>query len=329
MTLPALTWKELPEFSVSSTVDKTTFVTTIRNALTGTVYSDGSARTPGSGVAWSSSVAADGIVICTPASSSMGLQVVFKASSATQSSQSYGLGSSAALGYYTFASMILNGTYSATNVASPVSAGGRWFGWVDHAALSSWSFTGIKIYESQDALCIVAKQSNAGTLLNVPLLIGGFIDPESSSHPDGETDGKIYAICNPGDIQAGAGYYYTAFLRSYTNMFLSDHGSGGLYIKAGYFLPGSSLTSKMRRIGLHNFTQTGTATSDTNKNLNSKYVLIPMFCSSANYFVGRYREIYPGPQAISGQVLKSGATEIGFLVGYGRSSNDDTIILKK
>lgn len=327
MTLPALTWKELPEFSVSSTVDKTTFVTTIRNALTGTVYSDGSARTPGSGVAWSSSVAADGIVICTPASSSMGLQVVFKASSATQSSQSYGLGSSS-WAYYTFASMILNGTYSATNVASPVSAGGRWFGWVFHAALSSWSFTGIKIYESQDALCIVAKQSNTGTLLNVPFLIGGFIDPESSSHPDGETDGKIYAICNPGDIQAGASYYAKDFMRSTTTYF-TGCALSSFTPKAGYFLPGSSLTSTMRRIGLHNFTQTGTSTSDTNKNLNSNYVLIPMFCSSTNYFVGRYREIYPGPQAISGQVLKSGATEIGFLVGYGRSSNDDTIILKK
>jgi hypothetical protein len=328
MTLPALTWKELPEFSVSSTVDKTTFVTTIRNALTGTVYSDGSARTPGSGVAWSSSVAADGIVVCTPASSSMGLQVVFKASSGTQASQSYALGSSAAYGYYTFASMILNGTYSATNVASPVSAGGRWFGWVDHSALSSWSFTGIKIYESQDALCIVAKQSNTGTLLNVPFLIGGFIDPESSSHPDGETDGKIYAVCTPGDIQAGAGYYAKDFMRTAASYFTGFNGLG-LGPKAGYFLPGSSLTSAMRRIGLHNFTQTGSATSDTNKNLNSNYVLIPLFCSSANYFVGRFREIYPGPQAISGQVLKSGATEIGFLVGFGRSSNDDTIILKK
>lgn len=329
MTLPALTWKALPEFSVSSTNDKNTFVTTIRNALTGTVYSDGSVRTPGSGVAWSSSVAADGIVVCTPVSSSMGLQAIFKSSNSVQSSQAYALGSGAAYGYFTFASMILNGTYSATNVASPVSAGGRFFGWVDQVALNPYVFTSVKIYESQDALCIVTNVTHAGALVSVPFLIGGFIDPESTSNPDGETDGKIYAICSPGDIQSGVGYWHPQFMRSYTNMFLGGPGSGVLYAKAGYFLPGSSSVSTMRRIGLHNFTQTGTSSSSTNKNLNSKYVLIPIFSSSASYFVGRFREIYPGPQAVNGQILKSGATEIGFLVGFARDRNDDTIILKK
>ena len=327
MSLQQLTWRHFRQKFAVPSQDTTTIITAVFNAFKATRYSDNSVRTPGSGVAWTSSTAANGTRVFTPPSptKTFSVQMDYYRAGVT-SSQSTAFGHS--LISYPMMSFTLDGTYSATNVANPVSSGGRWFGWVDHSALSSWSFTGIKIYESQDALCIVAKQSNAGTLLNVPFLIGGFIDPESSSQPDGETDGKIYAVCTPGDIQAGAGYYAKDFMRTAASYFTGFNGLG-LGPKAGYFLPGSTLTSAMRRIGLHNFTQTGSATSDTNKNLNSNYVLIPLFCSSANYFVGRFREIYPGPQAISGQVLKSGATEIGFLVGYGRSSNDDTIILKK
>jgi hypothetical protein len=327
MTLPALTWRALPEFTVSATTSQATFVTTIRNALTGTVYADGSTRTPGSGVAWTSSVAADGVVVCTPVTSSMGLKVLFKSSPSVQSTQSYALGASPSLTYSTLGSMILDGTYTATNVASPVSSGGRFFGWVHHTTLNAQNFTSIKIYESQDALCIVSKQ--ASNALAVPFLIGGFIDPESSSHPDGEIDGRLYAVCTPGNVQAGLGYYYPDFVRTYPFYFMG-HGDGGAnYPLAGYFLPGSSTTSSMRRIGTFNFPQVATASSHSNKSFNSNYVTIPIFASSAYYFVGRYREIYPGPQAINGQVLKSGSTENGFLVGYSTSTANDTILLKK
>jgi len=327
MTLPALTWRALPEFTVSATTSQATFVTTIRNSLTGTVYADGSTRTPGSGVAWTSSVAADGVVVCTPVTSSLGLKVLFKSSPSVQSSQSYALGSSAALTYSTLGSMILDGTYTATNVASPVSSGGRFFGWVHHTTLNAQNFTSIKIYESQDALCIVSKQAN--NALAVPFLIGGFIDPESSSLPDGEIDGKIYAVCTPGNVQAGLGYYYPDFMRTYTQYFMGHSDSAPNYPLAGYFTPGTSTKENMRRIGTFNFPQVATATSHSNKSFNSSYAMIPIFASSTYYFLGRFREIYPGPQAVNGQVLKSGSTEIGFLVGYSTSTANDTILLKK
>ena len=334
MTLQALTWKELPEFSVSSTVDKTTFVTTIRNALTGTVYSDGSARTPGSGVAWSSSVAADGIVVCTPASSSMGLQVVFKASSGTQASQSYALGSSAAYGYYTFASMILNGTYSATNVASPVSAGGRWFGWTYF-----WTGSGvgvntlikaIDIFESQDAL-IICPIRNDGYCH--PIVIGGVIDPGFDSNGSlgysSETDGKVYGLIWGGDSGTifNQGYINHKSFLTNSNSFLGS----GTYVKAAIMNPRTSTLINLRNLFNVSLDKVQTDSSVSIDTGLGAVVKIPIYASSRNRFIGRYREFYLFKRTRGSQTIYENGQQIGYTVGYyvDNIGSGDTILITR
>ena len=57
MSLPALEWRKLPIVTTAVTSSTSDFLNIIYNMLTGSTYFDGSARTIGSGSAWSGSKA--------------------------------------------------------------------------------------------------------------------------------------------------------------------------------------------------------------------------------------------------------------------------------
>ena len=57
MSLPALEWRKLPIVTTAVTSSVSDFLNIVYNMLTGSTYFDGSARTIGSGSAWSGSKA--------------------------------------------------------------------------------------------------------------------------------------------------------------------------------------------------------------------------------------------------------------------------------
>lgn len=301
-TLPSLTWKALPVYVPTSGItNATAFIASLKVALEQTVYSDGTTRTPGSGIAWTPSTGSDGTLICTPASSSLGLQVLFSQYSASRTNQKMATtlqsGLAMAGNSYSVAanyvSMILNGTYSSTNVSEPVSPGGRFFGWT----IGHWSgyngyltYCDLYVYESQDALAIVANSGGYG--YGEPLIVGGFIDPgvDSSITKCAEIDGKVYGVMTSGYFPSWSG---TDFWSGYTNCFMSNTNAANSSIaaaSAGIFLPnsGSNIAAIKR---------TGAATNEVYVRYytsGSSLANMPVHVfttGSAGAYIGRLREI--------------------------------------
>lgn len=338
-TLPSLTWKALPVYTPTTDITSATaLISSLKTALEQTVYSDGTTRTPGSGIAWTPSTASDGTLICTPASSSLGLQVLFSQYSASRTNQKMAttlqpglaMAGNSYNGFANFVSMILNGTYSSTNVSEPVSPGGRFFGWT----IGHWSgyngnlsYYNLHLYESQDALAIVA---NSGYGYGEPLIVGGFIDPgvDSSITNCAEIDGKVYGVMTPG-------YYpsiVTDFWSSYTNCFMSNTttaNSTSATPSAGIFLPnsGSNIAAIVR---------TGAASSgDYVRYYTSGSSLANMpvhvfTTGSAGAYIGRLREVSMFEVSPTGtSILDSSGSLIANVAGLNFTATVGTSFLLK
>ena len=336
MSLQQLTWRHFRQKFAVPSQDTTTIITAVFNAFKATRYSDNSVRTPGSGVAWTSSTAANGTRVFTPPSptKTFSVQMDYYRAGVT-SSQSTAFGHT--LMSYPMMSFTLDGTYSATNVANPVSSGGRWFGWTYF-----WTGSGvgvntlikaIDIFESQDAL-IICPIRNDGFCH--PIVIGGIIDPgfdsDGSLGYSSEIDGKVYGLLWGGDSGI-------IFNQGYVNhkSFLTNPGSygnflgSGTYVKAAIMNPRTATLINLRNLFNVSLDKVQTDTSvslDTGLGAVAK---IPIYASSRNRFIGRYREFYLFKRTRGSQTIYENGQPIGYTVGYyvDNIGSGDTILITR
>jgi hypothetical protein len=334
-TLAPLTWKALPIYQPTSDISTpAAFLTSVKTALEQTNYADGTTRTLGSGVAWTPTTASDGTLICTPASSSLGLKVLFSEYTASKTNQKVAttlqagtVMNSSTNGYVNYVSLILNGDYTATNVLEPVSAGGRFFGW----SYGHWpyysSYCTLNIFESQDALVIVG---NGNSGYGEPLIAGGFFDPrvDSSITSSAEIDGKVYGVMTPG-YKAYTNY---DFWSSNTNSFMSNSTTVNAQT-AGIFLPNSASNiapiqkTGLASIGLYNTTYVKCYTSGSS--LANIPVHICTIGVSGNY-VGSLREISMIDPSLTGNsIYDASGSLVGYVAGLNFSNNYGSSFLLK
>lgn len=327
-TLAPLTWKALPVYQPTTDISTAAaFINSVKAALEQTNYADGTTRTLGSGISWTPTTASDGTLICTPASSSLGLKVLFSEYSASRTSQkmattlqsglTMNAGNTQYNGLANYVSLILNGTYTSTNVLNPVSAGGRFFGWTFGNFSQYTIYYSLNIFESQDALVIVG---NGNQGYGDPVIAGGFIDPkvDSSVTSSAEIDGKIYGVMTPGYKT----YITTDFWSTNTNSFMNN--SSTLTAQsAGIFLPNSgSNIVPIQRTGL----ATGGGSSSyvryftSGSSLSNMPVHICTIGVSGSY-VGSLREISMFENSPTGTSVYDTS---GNLVGYAAGLNFST-----
>jgi hypothetical protein len=332
MGLEPLNWRHFRYNLPSVTSDTETIINSVYNAFKATKYSDNSTRTPGAGVAWTSTIAANGTRIFTPPSPTKTFSVQMdRYRAGITSSQSTAFGHVLANGV-PMISYTLDGTYSATNVASPVSSGGRWFGWTYFWSLSVLYVRSIDVFESQDALIICPIRSD-GTCH--PIVIGGFIDPQITSQNSlgysAETDGKIYGLCNSGDPGSAfnAGYINRAFLTTPKSFLGSD--SDGNYTQAAIMAPRTSTLLNIKKLLTVDLSKVPSGTSCSIDTGFGTVAKIPMFACSSKRFIGRYREFYFYKRARSCQTVYENGQAIGYTVGYYayELGSNDTILITR
>ena len=352
MPLTALTWKQLPtQTGVYNSPPLA--LNAIYTAFTSATYADGSARTPGSGVAWTATRYQAGgttteAVYFAPVGSTLNSYSVIAGAALAQASAAYAALSGAAANvlYVGTGKNVTGGSpYAANwyaNAGSPFTSG-QFTGYMRTGITNSTlvASTSIRCYESQDAVMIISEYN--GTVA-WSAVMGAFVDPNSASSACAESDGKLYgAAVGPSHSTTpttAVGYlvgFFTASNGPFSNdRFLNAYPaliqSGSIWSAQNYlFLPGSAT---IFRAQIAQCIYDISAAWRTRSNL---FVRFPIMLGAnsgstttrpATAFVGRLREIVNiGAGATNGQKITDGGVDVGYIVTYSASATTNPTVM--
>jgi hypothetical protein len=283
---------------------------------------NGSSRTAGSGVAWTFAEQLDTGVITAlvgvPVSSTLGHKAIF-AGGAVQGSAVMGVNQ-------TFSSSIIMasfsknaGAFTSWSNSNPFTTG-NFYGYISLAEAGGAVDKGpvsVRCYESQDSLAVFMHYQGTGVVVGA--VMGGIIDPESSASSDAESDGKLYGIMSSGcGVASGNRYITTTMHTTNTSIFFNTNTSYRTHF--GVFTPGSGTVKTVSRIA-SSFAYNGLVSR------SGKIAKVPIHVADSARFVGRMREIWLVRDAIHGNALRDGSTEIGYFFGGGTAAVADAILL--
>lgn len=321
MSLSPLAWRYVGAVSFTSAT-----VAAVLDALfslgTATTYADTTARTAGSGSAWTWSryqnAGTTEACYATPPTATLGLRVIL-AGAATLPTPSPTMASpDTAATNILHANVVKNaGAWSSWNAASPYTSGqtfGYWRVWSTGVGVGT-----VRLYEGTEAVLVLIETASA-TAYGV--ILGAILDPESTdTTTDSESDGKVYGMITSGTASNISGSLNTSagFL---------DHSITASQNHAGVFTPGGSSLLTMSRRG----TATAAMTTTGLKTRSGRYVRAPIdYRATAtapnDVALGRLREIVAFADGKTATKQTSGATTIGYLVGGSSSTDSDMLML--
>jgi|DEB19_MinimDraft_3_1074340.scaffolds.fasta_scaffold30478_2 hypothetical protein len=193
MSLATLNWKKTAPVNVAaSTVAGA--LDALYSCLTKTTYEDGSARSAGSGSAWTAgryqiAGPVTEAVYCTPPTGAINHRLIF-AGSTTAKTPTMASPDTWATNIV-LAGLAKNaGAFNAWDNAAPFTSG-QFYGYWRAANTGSGTFSRVWIIESQEALFVVVELT---TGVCIPILGGAYLDPESSTAGACESDGARYGL---------------------------------------------------------------------------------------------------------------------------------------
>jgi hypothetical protein len=257
-----------------------------------------------------------------PATSSIGQKVVLASATAQGSAVLYAGESWGATPIW--GSISKNaGAFTSWNNANPFTTG-NFLGYMPFASATAVNSTVgatsviIRCYESQDAIAIIHRYSNG---IVQGCFMGGFIDPESLSSADSETDGLLYGMSTAGTSNSIPGNAISTSTHGDPSG-LFDHSSTAARSHTAVFTPGSGTSRSLNKI-------MRVAPSSTSLLTNSgKIVKVPIYMSEGDsFFAGRLREIWMVRDGQHGNTVRDGANEVGHLVGGSTTTVSDVYLL--
>jgi hypothetical protein len=319
MSLELLSYDYIGRFATSAATIAGTMLA-IRTGFESTTYSDGSARTPGSGIAWTAAAeTSSGSTISlslTPVTSTLGQKIIVTGG---------GSGTPTMISPDTYANTRIYiglcknaGAYTSWTSANPFTSG-------QYSGLTGFTLavTAVHIYESTDSVVLVGETSAGAIYL---AMAGALVDPESTDPAVAESDGKRYCIFTTNT--SGAGGTPHNYANFGANSFL-NHSAAGLFAAHSYIMNvgASTLTGVIR----NNVTLNGSGASAF-KNAAGEFVRLPIYIqglSTSNLWFGRVREVLTFTQGLMGTRLTSSSVTKGFVLGPNTSSTGECILLRK
>jgi hypothetical protein len=317
MALPAQQWKYVGSQSFGSGT-----VAAALDALytlgTAATYADGSARTPGSDSAGTYSRYQNGgvteAVYCTPATANALNQRLIWAGSASVGSATMAAPDTYLQNYILVSVNKNSGAFNAWDAALPFTSGqffGYWRLWNASAGVGN-----VYLWECQEAAHVAISRA-AGTTNHCT--VGAFIDPGSTDPADAESDGRLYGVATTGSSSV-AGNFSGA---GNTNTSMWGYGTSNGQTHSGVFNPGASTIQPAQRN-----TQWTAVSANCGRLTSGRYAYFSdsftmVKDTGTDFLVGVLRGISPFPDAIAGQRLNDGATDIGAVVGRDVLSPDD------
>lgn len=336
MALTALTWKQLPTQSLSSSHTIADILNAVFNAFGSSTYADGTSRTLGAGVAWTFSryqlLGTTEAVYGSPPTNPLNQRVIIAGS--TSSYTPVMLTYSAYVTTQLFAGLAKNaGNFSTWNGASPFTSG-QFTGYTPFHLKQSVSGLAIRCYESQDGVVCIINTSAGGAAGG--FIAGGLLDPETGDGvSDGESDGKLYMLGVPGSTAAPVGTHSNngsstgqtpGFLCS-----ISLSSTNNSVARCVAFQPGSATL-----LTVHKMSQSVYGATTVVQTRSGKYVKLPALAflspsmtftwNTLTTFGGRFREIWLF-NGVGGTTLRNSGVDSGYIISDSSVTSGNAYLL--
>ena len=310
MALPDLNWR-----FVGTRVFPTGDIVASHNALydlgIATVYADGTARTPGTGSAWTwareQSVGTTVACYGNPPVNALAFRYIVGGTT-TLPAPTMLTPDTAAANVILYGMQRNAGAFTTWTSATPFTNAGFSGYWRATTTYSSTTINSVALWESQEACAIQWGVSSNGSTFTTGF--GALIDPLSTNASNAESDGRLYMMFGTGG---------TATLAAWANAAINVTGNswgGGASTAngahSGVFAPGTSTmygTGQSYRLGTFSQSAPFNSTDGSTPRINS------VITSSALNFLGQSRQWYITEDQPSRTALNLNGTTVGWICG--------------
>jgi hypothetical protein len=303
--------------------------------LTGSTYFDGSARTIGSGSAWSGSKAfvtgsnTEAILCYPPLRTAMSQSVLIVGKSTTGATSGGTPTVTTAEGSFAADQLGMglsknSGTFTNWTSSLPMGPSSSFSGYIKPInALSGISTLKITIYESKEAIVLDVGNNNTNPTVNCICICGAIIDPQQTvTSTEAESDNRIYGLIRSSySLSTGV---ENNFLGS-SGVFLDHHGSVAT-VKAVYFVPQQS---SLKTMASTKFVSTSYLSSLLS--ISTKLVKLPIYYindTTTYSFLGTLRDVYAIRDSNNNLIFRDGSSNIvGFTISKSETAANNAILL--
>jgi len=293
---------------------------------TAATYADGSARTPGTGSAWTWN-----------REQSAGTTVaIYGAPPVNALSFRYIIAGTVGASTYTFLNPD-NATTTNTPVFGMNRASGAYTTWTSATPFTNAGFSGywraarpfgtilydsVAMWECQEA--IVVQYGQASSSLTAVMCMGALVDPLSTASANAETDGRLYMMQSTGSVSN----INTAWANANTDGSLFGGGTTTAgQGHCGVFAPGTNVMIGGAGAQTHRFWLCQPTTAFTAINGDIVRLPICLFNAITSQFTGQLRQVYLTRDAAPRLTYQNGATVLGYTVSSTLASSFDAVIL--
>ena len=321
MALPTQNWRMLQPVYVAATGNAVTggvagLLDAIYTMGTATTYADGTARTPGSGSAWTwlrdqttfSTGATTACYATPPTTTAINQKIIFAGTTSVAGAVWKQLYDSRAVNVL-YAGIAKNsGNYTSWNNATTPFTSGDFtgFGAGSGAAVTNATSYIVYMIECQETVAVYVASLNTTAACGVYML-GAFIDPLSADALNAESDGRLYGYATSGGTTRMPANWLSVNAGASSTLFIN--GTSDYYYHSVVFTPGAGTLLPANRFML-SATPTGDFTSR-----NGDLPQVPLQMTTGNLYLGQLRQMFITRDSASMVAWESGGVVRGYLLG--------------
>jgi hypothetical protein len=325
VALPALNWKYVGSRSIASSIS---------NALdaayalgTATTYADGTARTPGTGSAWTWLREVSGVTVAiygNPPTNALDFRYIIGGQVGAAAYPVLTPDSGTQVNTLVYGMNRSSGAYTSWSNAQPFTSGFSNY-WRCTRAFSTIVYDTVLMWESQEGCAIQFAVASSGVTSSVQF--GALFDPLSSAAGNCESDGRLYSMCG-----TGSGTTVPTNWLGTVNEGAWGEGNNSVAhgVHAGIFAPGTAVMFGGAGFQTKRFGSFALSSSTIGfSSLSGDVPRIP-YCiaSAAGVFLGQGRGIYMATrQTYSGATLIEGSTVVGYLYSASLTAPANGVLL--
>lgn len=314
MALPALTWKYVGAQSfVSGIANSHDAVYALGTAVT---YADGSARTPGSGSAWTWAREVSGSTVAVygnPPTNALSMRYIIAGDTSTTAYTFLTPDTTGTANIVVCGMNRSSGAYTTWTNAQPFTSGFSGY-WRGTRAFATLAYDSVSMWESPEG-CML-QYAVASTGVTSVVIFGAVIDPLNTAAGTCESDGRLYVFSGCGSASTPT----SVFLATATEGPFS-HTASNTTAHCGIFSPGTTTVVPATRFGT--WQPSGAFLA-----LNGDIVRLPFsYVNASNAFLGQARSIYLIRDAQSRLRWDNAGTPIGYIVGASINASQDCYLL--
>jgi hypothetical protein len=324
MALPTLNWRYCAPVTLAANTT-VGMLDALFTAGTAATYNDGSARTPGSGSAWTwARDTGGGVNVAsygTPPVNALNMRYIAAGATVLPGTAPTMIAPDTNVINRINLGMNKNsGAYAGWNLAAPFTSG-NFSGYVNVApATTIVTYTTLYYWECQEGF--IAQFANAAGTQLYTLGGGAFIDPLASGALNAESDGRVYSITSTGNST----FVSTAWLSNLASVgpWSGSTAAGGQ--RFYQFYPGKGTLDLPLRIS----TATAGAVGATSVSPGGEFPAIPQFhfySQNSSQYLGCLRQVNITRAARTGQTWTDAGTPVGYILSAQTAADQQCAVL--